>query len=434
VSASGERPVTGRLRVIHASREADGGGAARAAYRLHEALETIGHTSRMIVDRPGPQDPHVISPTGAFAHPVVVAKSKTERVIARLQRTANADYHSAGVLPGSAARRLSLVKAEVINLHWTAAGFLSVEQIGRLDGPVVWTLHDMWAFAGAEHVTNDGPDARWRSGYFRDNRPLEERGWDLNRWAWERKRAAWRRPYHLVAPTAWLARCAAESALLGPWPAKVIPNAVPVARFRPHPRDYARQALGLPQESDLILVGTLGENSGPSKGWDLLAEAVPTIARWLPEVELVVVGRERPHKSPWMGTRTHWLGRIADEGKLSLAYSAADVTVVPSRIDNLPQFATESQACGTPVVAFETCGLPDAVRHHETGYLARPFDTEELARGIAWILEDRERTRALGARARDRAVRLWAPAVVAEQYVAYYAEAIEARTRAGHED
>ena len=84
-------------------------------------------------------------------------------------------------------------------------------------------------------------------------------------------------------------------------------------------------------------------------------------------------------------------------------YSAADLMVVPSRQDNLPNTAVEAHACGTPVVAFHTGGLPDIVEHKRTGYLAQPFHTQDLAAGISWVLEDTQRRIGLGHAARQRA-------------------------------
>lgn len=111
----------------------------------------------------------------------------------------------------------------------------------------------------------------------------------------------------------------------------------------------------------------------------------------------------------------HWLGVVCDDRVLALAYSAADLMVVPSRQDNLPNTAIEPQACGTPVVAFDIGGLPDIVAHRETGWLAKAFDTEDLAAGILWVLEARNRWQGLSQAARARAVEHFSQQVVAGQ-------------------
>jgi glycosyltransferase involved in cell wall biosynthesis len=105
---------------------------------------------------------------------------------------------------------------------------------------------------------------------------------------------------------------------------------------------------------------------------------------------------------------------------MACIYSAADVMVVPSRQDNLPNTAVEAHACGTPVVAFNVGGLPDIIEHHKTGWLAAPFDTDDLGLGIQWILSDRQRWQVLSKHARDNAVAKYSPSVVVPQYVDYY--------------
>jgi glycosyltransferase involved in cell wall biosynthesis len=121
------------------------------------------------------------------------------------------------------------------------------------------------------------------------------------------------------------------------------------------------------------------------------------------------------------------VGHVHDDATLALLYNAADVMVVSSRQENLPQTATEPQACGCPVVAFDCTGFRDVVEHSKTGYLARAFDTEDMAEGLRWILEDADLRGKLGRAARKRALRLWAPEVVVPQYLQVYKVAIESQ-------
>lgn len=402
------------------------GGAARATFRLHKALLACGVESRMRVGVKRSDMATVDGPSGIWGLAAGLARSSASDLLMRLQRSPNRILHSPAVLPSGMVKKLNASAADVLNLHWINLEFLSIGDIGRLRKPIVWTLHDMWPFCGAEHFAADDDLARWRKGYRPDNRPVGHGGLDIDRSAWRRKQRAWRGKMHIVAPSRWLADCAKSSALLGGQPVVVIPYALDTGQFQPWPRQLARQVLGLPPDAPLVLFGALGGIADRRKGWDLLQPALARVAGELPEVEGVVFGQSEPANPPRLGLPMHWMGHLNDDATLALLYSAADVMVVPSRQENLPQTGTEAQACGCPVVAFNCTGLPDVVVHGETGYLAAPHDPEDLAKGIRWVLEDRERSAQLRTAARARAARLWAPEVVVPQYLKVYQQAIAA--------
>ena len=136
--------------------------------------------------------------------------------------------------------------------------------------------------------------------------------------------------------------------------------------------------------------------------------------------QLLVFGQSAGAGHGELPLRARFLGSLQDDLSLVLAYSAADVFVLSSRQDNLPNTGIESLACGTPVVAFDIGGLPDIVDHQRTGWLARPFDTEDLAAGIAWVLCDRERANQLGVAARDTAEERFSEPRIAAQYKELY--------------
>ena len=401
------------------------GGAARASLRLHKALLDCGIDSRMRVGVKKTDLATVDGPPGKLGMAIGLVRPYVGELLMRLQKSPNPIMHSPAILPSGIVGSLNASAADVLNLHWINNEFLTIEDIGRLRKPIVWTLHDMWPFCGAEHYAPDDIAARWRNGYLPDNRPDGHGGFDVDRWVWHRKLRAWRNQLHIVTPSCWLADCVKSSALLGGRPVAVIPNPLDTRQFQPWPKKLARQMLGLPPDAPLVLFGAIGGGADPRKGWDLLQPALVRIANELPSVESVIFGQSEPVNPPRLGLPMHWMGRLNDDVTLALLYSAADVMVVPSRQENLPQSGTEAQACGCPVVAFNCTGLPDVVVHGKTGYLAAPYDVEELANGILWVLEDRERYSHLSDAARTRAVSLWAPEVVVPQYLGVYQQAIE---------
>ena len=169
----------------------------------------------------------------------------------------------------------------------------------------------------------------------------------------------------------------------------------------------------------------MSATSNQNKGFDLLYEGMKQLAaKWSNMAELVVFGASEPENPPDFGLPVHYLGRLHDDVSLSLLYAAVDVMVTPSRQDNLPNMVVESLACGTPVVAYGIGGMPDMIEHQINGYLAKPFDTTDLAVGINWVLSDENRHKELCIKAREKAVACFDIEKVAVQYAELYGEVL----------
>ena len=411
------------MKVIQLNHSDINGGAARAAYRIHHALRYAGVDSQMWVDS---------TTTGDWT--VQSHDSKLRKGFAKLRpplggglfnpvfKTGNKIIHSPAILPSGRVNALNSSDADVLHLHWVQNEMLSISDIGRLRKPIVWTLHDMWAFCGAEHIAWD---ERWRTGYHRDNRPMHESGFDLNRWTWERKRKQWKNPMHIIAPSHWLADCVRKSALMMDWPVSVVANPIDSERWLPVEQKLARKLLNLPEDVPLILFGTSGANSSYHKGFDLLVSALDHLRGTALGLELIIFGQLTPYNPPDLGFPVHYIGHLHDDVSLRLLYSAADMLVIPSRLDNLPNTGLEAMSCGTPVVAFNTCGLPDIVDHLHTGYLAKAFDSEDLALGIKTIISETYASKKIRLDCRESATTKFNPKTLAKKYKDIYIQAIE---------
>lgn len=415
------------MRVLHLSHSDIAGGAARGAYGLHCALIGAGISSRMMVRHKRTDDPSVFTPDDRLSKLIRYPLGKVP--LLRLQHTDNTVYHSANFLPSNWAATINQCDADVINIHWVGGETLSIEDIGRIRKPIVFTLRDMWPFSGAEHYSSDDSDARWRAGYSKANRDKNHRGLDIDRWVWMRKRNAWKVPMHIVCLSNWLGKCAQESALMRTWPITVIPNTINIDVFKPLNKMFSRLALSIPADKKVILFGAFGGAADPRKGHDLLIEALKYIqaSNVKDDIECIVFGRREPENPPCLPFKTRWMGHINDDVTLALLYNSADVMVVPSLQESFGKTAAEPQACGCPVVAFGATGLTDVVEHCVTGYLAKAYSAEDLAKGILWVISNNERGATLSASARAHAVKLWAPEKVVSQYVAVYQNAVETR-------
>lgn len=417
-----------RLKVLQLNHSDINGGAARAAYRIHHALRDLGTDSQMLVNVAASGDWTVRGPTSKRAKAIARIRPQLVTPLRELLHTGNPIIHSPALVPSRWPERLNASDADVVHLHWVQGEMFSIADIGRIRKPIIWTLHDMWAFCGAEHYTND---ARWSDGYRADNRPDHESGFDLNRYTWQRKRKHWRRPLQIVCPSQWLADCVRTSALMGEWPVAVVPNPIDADRWQPIDQRLARQLLGLPQDCPLLLFGAIGGGQDPRKGGDLLLAALAQLCSEpsLNGLHLVVFGQLAPQSPPQLGFPIHYTGHLHDDLTLRAYYSAADVMVVPSRQEAYGLTASEAHACGTPVVAFNAGGLPDIIHERATGALAEPFEPASLAACIRWVLEDPQRLQQLGFAARARAERLWAPRRIAGLYEKVYLAAKECESK-----
>ena len=397
---SAQRP----LRVLHLSTYASGGGAARAAQALHQAQIERGMDSRLL---------------SASGSRFTIAR-QLDRNLWRLQRSPVKTWRSPARFGSLSADVINQSDVDIVNLHWVTDGFLSIEQIGRITKPIVWSLYDMWPFSGTEHYGTDDPQARWRSGYTKANRPRNESRFDLDRWTWQQKRKHWSKPMHIVAASTWMQDRVSASALMCKWPITRIPHVVDTNVFSPTQRDVARTKLDLPLKSPIVLFLASAGIDDSRKGFDLLKAAWPQVQAHLPEAQIMVVGPETPDSVLAHGLPIIWRGAITDDATLALHYSAAEVVAVPSREDNMPLSAIEAQACACPVVAFDIGGLPDIVHHNQTGYLANLENTVEFARGLISALHPSTRSEDWNEQARARATTTWSTNVVASQYHELY--------------
>jgi glycosyltransferase involved in cell wall biosynthesis len=395
------------------------GGAARAAYRLHQALRVEGVESLMHVVKATSDDWTVSTPSGRVSKLSNLVRPQIASAVRSLHKKDAEAPTSLALLPSNWPSRLNRSEADIVHLHWVCGEMMSVEDIARIHKPIVWTLHDMWPFAGAEHYPQD---EHWRTGQFAVTQPGERFRATLDKWVWKRKRRAWKRPMSIVSPSQWLARCARQSLLMRDWPIEVVPNPIDTVKWAPLERQFARSLLGLPVEQGvkLIAFGGMGGAQAHRKGFDLLKGALTKLRGAGSRLELVIFGQTCPREPPDFGFPAHYIGHLHDDASLRALYCAADAMIVPSRMDNLPNTGVEAVACGTPVVAFDCCGLPDIVSHQENGWLAKPFDTEDLARGIQWVISNDNRHAELSRACRAMALSRFAYAAVSRKYRQVY--------------
>ena len=399
----------------------DFGGAGTATSRIHRGLRRIGVDSRMLVQIKRGDEPDVVGPEGTLRRVYSMGRAVTDSLPLKLYGGAEGAF-SVDWLPDDLPRQIDRLDPDIVHLNWVGDGFFSPTSLADIERPIVWRLPDMWAFTGGCHYA--GECDRYTDSCGRCPKLDSDSDRDLSRWIWWRKDRAWADlDVTVVGPSSWLADRARESSLFGDRRVEVIPNGLDENVFKPRDQSLGRDLFGLPTDVPVVLFGAQSPDD-PRKGPGLLQDALGRLAddERVEDLLQVVFGTSQPTDVPDSPFDTRYTGYLNDDESLALLYAAADVMVVPSRYEGFGQTASEALACGTPVVAFDATGPSDIVDHRENGYLAAPYDSDDLADGIAWVLGDDERRDRLSTAARRKAVGEYTLETVAAQYRELYAD------------
>jgi len=359
------------MKVLHLSTWSTG-GAAIAATRLSFALNELGATSEIL---------HMSSKIPAYI----------DAAVGKLTHTSNPIFHSYNYFGEDISGKINTFKPDIIHVHWIGAGFIKPESLVDFNLPIVWTLHDLWPLCGAEHL----PDSnRFVSGYTKNNRPQGESGIDLDRFVWERKLKAFKDlRISFVAPSSYMESLASKSKILVNHQILKISNGVDIAQFSPEK-----------DERKTILFVAMNPDLDPNKGYSDFKNAISLLPKnSLDRYSVKVVG-----------------GEIKDESLMANIYQKSVVTVVPSKMENLPFVAMESLACGTPIVAYNVGGIPDLVEHGKNGYLAKPYDIKDLSKGVETIVTSSILQKEYGKYGRAKMVESFNLKNVAKHYLSLY--------------
>lgn len=403
------------------------GGAAIAAFRLHTGLLKIECESRMFVRRKSSNLDSVIE----FKLSTDFATRLRRRLKRELTFLALKKYpagllakHEFFSLPSSeygydAIRQLPT--ADVVNLHFIT-GFIDLESffnrtIGKTS--VIWTLHDMNAVTGGCHY--DHECGKFSAGCGACPILESNNKNDLSHKIWHQKEKVYsylkKSDLIIVTPSNWLAEQVKKRTSLAEKTIKVIPYGVDIDVFRPIDKKTVRNILGIP-ESSFVLLFVAQKLSSKRKGFSYLRDAIASIDKNLSLFLLSVGGGTHPTNNSHFPS--FHLGAIGNEQMMAMVYNAADVFVMPSLQDNLPNTVIESLSCGTPVIAFDAGGVPEMVRNGITGTLVPPRDTRELQNAILELVEDEKKRAQLSHNCRQIAIAEYRLEIQAKRYLDLY--------------
>ncbi len=405
-----------------------GGGAPEACMRLLKALQQQHVDVRMIVQEKKTGNGSVQTITNSLADKVKYsfnllyerlpfiwfkAKDKSLRFAFSIANT------------GTDISEEPIVKeADILHIHWTNFGFLSIKDLSKLletGKPIVWTLHDMWAFTGGCHYSGDCDHFINHCGNCWMLRDAGVHDRSYKNWNEKMRMLQLANNIAFVTCSKWLADVAATSSLLNEQHIQAIPNPIDTNLFSPVDKTIARNKFGIDHSSKVILFGA-ANILDRRKGIKYLTDALDELKlnfKTDQNIQVVIFGKNKGFDIGSIPFKVHEAGIITKQEDMASLYNAADIFVNPSIEDNLPNTIMESLACGIPVVAFNTGGIPDMVDHKQNGYLAKYKSAADLAAGINYVLENND-YETLAENARNKVINTFTNDIVAAQYLAVY--------------
>lgn len=420
-----------RIKVLSVCSSDAKGGAARAAYRIHQGVKNLGVESRMFVKEKKSEDADVILldefvPKNPLYKVFDWARNKCMNMMqrARWNRYPKRDDSYMSDLRGSDLHgALQKLDYDVLHLHWINLRFIPLKALPH-NKPIVWTLHDSWPFCGVCHYFFECEKYQSQCGRCPSLRSDDVK--DLSYRIWRKKAEIYKDlDLHVVSPSQWLADCAKQSSLLGKFPVEVIPNCLDVDSFRPLDEEEISQKWQNFQDETfvklIVLYGAMDAATDYRKGFADLVAALRLLEKngHSDDFELIVFGAKESELSFDVNIPIHYVGYVYDTKELASLYNLANVMVVPSLSENLSCIIMESMSCATPVVAFNIGGNGDMIEHQVNGYLAKEKDDADLAEGILWCLENNA-DNCLGKAGREKVLREYTYEAVCGKYKDLY--------------
>lgn len=411
-------------KILHLSTYDDFGGAAKAASRILQGQRNIGMDASMLtmvrqLDRREIFTPWMNDPVRNLRFVREVLRSHKQS-----QGTEPGSLLSSGFVSAGISDLLNTLEFDVVNLHWII-NMLSIEEIGAIRKPVVWTLHDMWPFCGNEHYIEIED---FQSSFYSVEQVVGIGAGDqednINLRSWSAKMEHWKDlKLTIITPSEWVSGLSRKSRLFHKCPTFTIPLPIDAEQeWFPVPRAELRRHFFIPETSKVVLCVAKDLFINRRKGWDLLVEALGFLASGTSDHDymFMIAGPDPPKDEHQLPIPVRWLGNLSGPESLRKAYSIADVVAVPSRMEVFSLTSLEAQACGVPVVAFDNSGPAGIVRHMQSGWLAPAFNADDFAAGIRWITDDCDRWERLSHNSRRNAIERFSPQVIANLYFKVY--------------
>lgn len=424
------------INIVQIHTEDIGGGASNAAYRLYSGLKSLNPSIYILVKYKNSNNPDVIpiisnnkeldleiEQLSAFIHQKYIHNNRSE-----LSNT----FFSYPITGYNFEYSEIIKNAHIVNLHWincfcSLSGLHKIIDLGK---PIVWTLHDQWLFTGGCHYTSGC------NGYLDKCTHCPQLVNDetqLPRHFFKKKRELLKKMNPvIVTPSRWLADTLKQDTFFQNIRVEVIPNSIDTSVYINIPKKTARELLKLPQDGFYLLF-CINNASEKRKGMNTLTSSLrycmedPTFFQKVTAGEITLLCFGDP--GGWTNTTEIPLismGKITSESELSTVYSAADLFLVPSTEDNLPNIVIEAMSCGTPTIAFNIGGIPDMICNGVNGCIVERTTARAYANTILELCNNPEFCEKMSEHCRMIAIKNFSLEVQAKRYLDLFVDLIHA--------
>lgn len=304
---------------------------------------------------------------------------------------------------------------DIVQLHWIN-NFLSIKDIGKIKKPLIWRLSDMWPFSGSNHyLETENKD------YISDKISLLDKinFFNINRFTQVQKILSWKKKIQLITPSHWLKKIVRSSNIMNDWPIEVIYTPVDLNVFKPIPKYDLRKRYNISNNERVIIFGAdniFDKRKGLDKILDIFKKNIIPNNKYT----LLVFGLGEFPDQKINNLKIINLGYISVITKLVEIFNLADVMLIPSSIDNLPQIGLEAQSCGLPLIVFDNSGLKELVESGKTGFLAENNSIKSLSYYIELFFYDQNKANWMSQNARIRSKALWSEDIIFKKYIKLY--------------
>ena len=395
------------MNVKHFSFANKSSGAFNAAYRIHSCLKNKVNTSMCVVKN-SYNDGNSIFKTNSIHKFIIYFKIYIIVIFKKITKTKKFNPFSLSILPSFFSSHFNKSEKDtLIHLHWINFEMISIYEIGKIKTPIVWTIHDLWPISGIFH--------------------LEQKSSKniiillLDKLVKNLKKVFWKKKYfYLVAPSTWMLEKILENTIITNYKVCIIPNPIDLNFWKQEKKIQVNKKI-------IIGFGAYNFLADQNKGYDLFIESLKILKynNFNIQFKIVTFGDKFPQEIEEMGFEVYSFGENLTEFEIRNFYNSIDLLVVPSRIESFGQVATEAMACGCPVIGFNNSGLTDIVEHKKTGYLATPFNPDDLTNGILWFYQNHQQKYEVSKMCIKRVKENFSYEVVSQKYIDLYNEIIQ---------